>query len=96
MADLVLDPGYDDDLLTALAEDARVGHAAVRGAVVGFLAISLLVALAGSRCGLGSTAAIGLGVFVGMWGGLGFGFMFGASCAGMRVMDSHDAPVDHH
>jgi hypothetical protein len=95
MADIVLDHGDNKDLVTALAEDARVGHAAVRGAAVGFVVISLLVALAGSRCGLGASAAIGLGVFVGMWGGLGFGFMFGASCAGMRVMDSHDALVDH-
>jgi hypothetical protein len=89
MADLVFDQLFDAQLSTALEEDARVGHAALRGAIVGFLGISLAVAIAGALCGLSTTPAIGLGVFVGMWGGLGFGFMFAASWAGMRVMDSH-------
>lgn len=90
MADISLDRLFDAQLSTALEEDARVGHAALRGAVVGFLGISVLVTLAGLLCGLTMPSSIGLGVFVGMWGGLGFGFMFGASWAGMRVMDSHD------
>ena len=81
----------DTDLATALEEDARVGRAAAQGAVVGLIGISALVTLAGVLlCGLSWASAVGLGVFVGMWGGLGFGFMFGASWAGMRVMDSHD------
>ena len=90
MADMSLDQLFDAQLSTALEEDARIGHAAFRGAVVGFFGISVLVALAGLLCGLTRASSIGLGVFVGMWGGLGFGFMFGASWAGMRVMDSHD------
>jgi hypothetical protein len=90
MADVSLDHRFDAQLLTALKEDARVGRAAVRGAVVGFFGVSVLVAIAGWLCGLTTASSIGLGVFVGMWGGLGFGFMFGASWAGMRVMDSHD------
>ncbi len=90
MADISLDQLFDADLSTGLREDARVGRAAVRGAAVGFVAVGLLVALGGILCGLSTASATGLGVFVAMWGGLGFGFMFGASCAGMRVMDAHD------
>lgn len=90
MADVLLDQLFDTQLSTALEEDARVGRAAFRGAVVGFLGISVLVALGGLLCGLTGASSIGLGVFVGMWGGLGFGFMFGASWAGMHIMDSHD------
>jgi hypothetical protein len=92
MAVVALDEAFDEQLATALEEDARVGRGAVRGAAVGLVAISVLVAAAGvTLCGLAWASAIGLGVFVGMWGGLGFGFMFGASCAGMHVMDAHDA-----
>jgi hypothetical protein len=91
MADAAFGKLFDSQLSTALEEDARVGRAAVRGAVVGTLGVGLLVTIGGLLCGLTAASAFGLGVFVGMWGGLGFGFMFGASCAGMHLMDSHDA-----
>ena len=90
MADMSLDQLFDAQLATALQEDAQVGRGAVRGAVIGLFGVAVLVAVGGMLTGLTTISAIGLGVFVGMWGGLGFGFMFGASCAGMRVMDSHD------
>jgi hypothetical protein len=57
----------------------RVGRAGVAGAVLGFLVAVLGVTAAGAASGLGLGAAFGLSLFVGLWGGLGFGFMTGAT-----------------
>lgn len=57
------------------AQPSGMGHAIVIGSVVGtvisFISVSLLLHLADVEWG----SAIGLGAFIGFWGGLGFGSM---------------------
>jgi hypothetical protein len=65
------------DLSTAA--ERRLGRAVTVGSLIGFVAISLVVAVAGIAWGMETGSAIGLGVFVGMWSGAGFGFMMGAT-----------------
>lgn len=72
------------DAMTALSnaevmEEPRVGRAAVRGALLGFVLVAIgstWMAYAGSADFGG---AIGVGVFVGIWGGCGSGGMMGAT-----------------
>lgn len=70
--------------------EGRIGQAAVRGALLGFVGVSIAVFIGGLACGLGAGSAAALGVFVGMWGGFGFGFMIGASISGMHEFDADD------
>jgi hypothetical protein len=54
------------------------------GVAVGFVVVAPLVALLGWLSGSGPMGAVGLGVFVGSWGGAGFGGMLGATIAVIR------------
>lgn len=63
-----------------IAEE-RVGRAAVIGGLIGVVVVTLAVWVLGVVSGLEALPAFGLGVFVGSWGGLGFGAMLAASVA---------------
>lgn len=52
---------------------------AVIGAVTGFAVVTMMVTIGGAVSGIEPGAAFGLGVFTGMWGGTGFGFLMGAT-----------------
>lgn len=67
---------------TVRTAEERVGRAAVVGGAIGLVGVTLAVWLLGIVSGLDVLPAFGLGVFVGSWGGLGFGAMVGASVAG--------------
>jgi hypothetical protein len=56
-----------------------VGRAALIGGLLGFFGVAVVVALASLAYGLEPGSALGLGAFVGMWTGVGFGFMFGTT-----------------
>ena len=62
--------------------EAAVGRAALVGGAVGFVGVTLAVWAMGIVSGAGVVPALALGVFVGSWGGLGFGAMLFASVAG--------------
>lgn len=57
----------------------RVGRAAVIGAAVGFVVFSTLITIGSYAAGNSLGGSLGLGVFAGFWGGLGFGFMIGGT-----------------
>lgn len=69
-------------------EDAEVFRSAAKGAVLGFTAIAGLVALGFVLVGVPVGGAIGVGAFIGFWGGTGFGFMIGGSSAMGRLEGS--------
>lgn len=61
------------------AAETNVGRAAVIGGLVGIVVVSVSVWLLSLASGVEGLPAVGLGLFVGGWGGLGFGAMLGAS-----------------
>ncbi|HET6949947.1 MAG TPA: hypothetical protein VFI47_06220 [Acidimicrobiales bacterium] len=73
------------------AGEPAVGRAAAFGTLAGFVAITLLFAAIGLACGVEPVGALGLGVFVGMWGGAGFGFMVAGSLTLARHADARHA-----
>ena len=73
--------------------NAPVGREVLWGAGVGFLSVTLLVGLLSLWNGSGRAGALGLGIYVGFFGGCGFGGMLG----GIRAVTSHngDEPAAH-
>ena len=56
-------------------EEPNVWRTVAIGYCVGFAAVAAAITVAGTMAGLGFVASLGFGVFVGVWGGGGFGFM---------------------
>jgi hypothetical protein len=78
----------------AAAEEPPVGRAAARGALLGFLLVGLGVTWMAYSGGADVGGAVGVGVFVGIWGGCGFGGMMGATLCVARAEEreaAHDA-----
>jgi hypothetical protein len=69
------------DPTTVRTIEERGGRAAVTGASIGFVTVAVAVWVLGLATGLDGITSFGLGVFVGSWGGLGFGGMLAASIA---------------
>jgi hypothetical protein len=69
--------------------DEPVFRAGVRAGALGFLLVAALYTTTGVIAGLGIGGALGLGVFVGIWGGVGWGAMAGTS---LLVMRDHRPP----
>ena len=70
--------------------EPNVWRNAVRGAAVGFITVTIGVAVVAATVGGFDTAsALGIGAFVGFWGGLGFGFMLGATVPLSRYLDTN-------
>lgn len=61
-----------------------VGRAAAIGAAIGFVAFSAFAGSVGLFAGMDMAPAAGLGAFVGIWGGPGFGAMMGGIFAVTR------------
>ena len=61
------------------APDAGIGRAAVIGAILGYLVVFPLVSAILLVAGAGLVSAVAVGAYVAIWGGPGFGAMFGAS-----------------
>jgi hypothetical protein len=66
------------DTIVRTAEP-RVGRAAVTGGLIGFVVVSTAASLLSVVSGVDVIPAVALGLFVGSWGGLGFGAMLAAS-----------------
>ncbi len=68
-------PGHS----TMDSADASIGRAAVRGAIVGFFAVLALIStLLFTVAGVSLAVALGVGAYVGIWGGPGWGGMVAA------------------
>jgi hypothetical protein len=74
--------------MSSATPDPEVLRPAAIGAATGFGVVTLLVTIGGAASGIEPGAAFGLGVFTGMWGGAGFGFMMGATLPLARHMDA--------
>ena len=66
--------------------DASIGRAAVRGAIVGYFAVLALVStILFTTAGVGIPTALGVGAFVAIWGGPGWGGMVAAQAHADRL-----------
>jgi hypothetical protein len=63
-------------------------RSAVRGALLGFTIVLLAIGLGGTAAGMEPFGALGVGAFIGLLGGGGFGFMLGATTAVVRAEDA--------
>lgn len=75
----------------AASEEPNVGRTAMIGFAVGFIAVAVGITVAGTLGGLGFVASLGIGSFVGIFGGGGFGFMMGGTVPLARHHDAHPA-----
>jgi hypothetical protein len=73
-----------------LTVDQHIGRAAVRGVLIGLVAMSALGTGMGLATGFDLIDSLGLGAFAGIWGGPGFGGMLGATLAYVRARDRQD------
>ena len=78
-------------------EESRIGRAAMVGAAIGFALVTIVITIAGTLGGIEPVSAFGLGVFVGFWGGGGFGFMTAASLSAARHSETlgRDRSINH-
>lgn len=60
------------------SDDAGLVRAFVKGSIIGFVAVFVLLGGMTLAAGMGIAAALGLGAFTAFWGGPGFGGMMGA------------------
>lgn len=66
-------------------------HGAVRGALLGFVCVAAGVAVLASSSGSDLPSAVLMGLFVGSWGGCGFGAMLGGTVAFVRAEERERA-----
>lgn len=65
--------------------DRTIGQAAVMGAVIGYFAVVALIGSILLVAGAGWAVALGVGAFVGIWGGPGWGGMVAAQLRSDRI-----------
>ena len=75
------------------ANDGRVGRAAVRGALAGFVVVFSVATAIGLNSGFNLAGSVGLGLFAGFWGGPGFGGMLGATLHIIWAQDLETAVI---
>ncbi len=74
------EPAFGQALLANLDhDDRRAGRGAVIGGTIGFVMMAVGAFVLGVANDLGIASSIGVGLFCGFWGGLGFGAMLGAT-----------------
>jgi hypothetical protein len=83
----------DVDLTTP---EPNWGRGGAIGYLTGLLATTLVITIIGTIGGLGFGPSLGLGAFVGVWGGGGFGFMLGATIPLARHLDAEAAHSTNH
>jgi hypothetical protein len=62
-----------------------LGQAVLRGSLIGFAVVAAIVWVVAHLAGYGTTPALGVAAFAGLWGGPGFGGMMGATLAANRA-----------
>ncbi len=68
--------------------EPNVGRGALRGAALGFVCSLVGIGTFGTVSGMDPGSALGMGAFVGVWGGAGFGFMLGGTIPFARHLDA--------
>jgi hypothetical protein len=92
----VLQLVHDTVVEVGVVTEPNVGRSAVIGYVVGFFVAAFVITGAGTLAGWSFGNALGLGTFVGVWGGGGFGFMMGATVPYARYLDAQSTHSAHH
>jgi hypothetical protein len=69
------------------APETGIGHAAVNGAIIGFVVVLTIVSGIALAAGAGLGSALGVGAFAALWGGPGWGGMVGAVRCADRIAD---------
>ena len=77
----VNDGATADESAPGSTVEGRIGRGAVRGALVGLVALGSFGAGIGVLTGVDPVGALAIGAFAGIWGGPGFGGMLGATLA---------------
>jgi hypothetical protein len=67
--------------------EAGIGRAAVKGAIIGYFAVLMIVAGIVLAAGAGLGVALAVGAYVAIWGGPGWGGMIGAQRYADRIAD---------
>jgi Mg/Co/Ni transporter MgtE len=80
----------DTPMTDAASDEPNIGRSAAIGAAIGFVVVTVGITVAGTVGGMQPGSALGLGAFVGTWGGAGFGFMMG----GTIPLARHEAHTD--
>ncbi len=62
-------------------DDSGLWRGSLIGAALGFVVLTVTITLIGTLGGFEPLSALGLGAFVGLWGGCGFGMMMGGVVA---------------
>ncbi len=82
-----------NDLAEVWPETPGMGRGILKGAVVGTLLAFVVTTVGMLAAGVDMGSALGLGLFIGFWGGLGFGCMVG----GVLWATSHEEhPGSNH
>ena len=76
--------------------ERNVGRSGMVGYFIGFVTAAVGITLVGTVGGLGFGNSLGLGAFVGIWGGGGFGFMLGVTIPFARYLDAQSAHSTRH
>ncbi len=77
-------------------QEPNAGRWGMIGYAIGFATVFIGITVAGTLAGFGFGNALGLGAFVAVWGGGGFGFMLGATIPLARHLDAqHVRPATH-
>lgn len=71
--------------LMAAIPEPRIGRAAASGAAIGFVVAAPLFMCVALAFGAGAGGAIAIGLFVGIWGGCGWGGMLAATLSLTRA-----------
>ena len=66
------------------------------GALIGFVLVTPAFALLGFAMGAGGAGAVAIGLFVGVWGGCGWGGMMAASLSLSRADDRAEGRAGRH
>jgi hypothetical protein len=69
------------------ASESGIGHAAVKGAIIGYFAVLTIVSGIVLAAGAGLGVALAVGAYVAIWGGPGWGGMIGAQRYADRIAD---------
>ena len=67
--------------------EAGIGRAAVKGAIIGYFAVLMIVGGIVLAAGAGLGVALAVGAYVAIWGGPGWGGMIGAQRYADRIAD---------